>query len=683
MHSSPSQSSATTPSASDADAIDAMLDQAAEALETGRLAEAQAGFEAVLRLDPAQFDAWNLLGVTAMQLQDLPRAIECIGKAIAIAPDEAMAHTNLGVAWMASQQPDKALPCFDQALALEPGAPEPQLARGMALVALQQWPQAIDSLVQALAQQPGNAEAHFSLGRAFLELQRHDEALASYNQAISLQPSHVGALINRGLVLAALARHQEALASYDQAIALEATRPSAHTRRGDALLALGRLDEALGAYDQSLALQPDQGDVLVNRGTVLTQLQRAPEAINSFERALALNPNDVYALANLGGVLRNLGRWDESLPLCERALTLDPQHFGANMNRANVLFDTGHWDAARQAFAKVESLQPGHPEATWAQGWCNLLQGNWALGFAQFESRWRKPDFAAAEARTFTQPLWLGETDLRGRTILLYAEQGLGDTLQFCRYAPQVAALGAKVVLEVQPPLKKLMQSLVGEHIQVVAKGSYPMPAFDCRCPLMSLPLALKTTLDNVPSPQAYLSADKALLKLWGERLGPKKGPRVGIAWSGNAAHRNDLNRSMPLATLLAALPPGLDVYVLQKDIRPEDAATLQAHDEVTHLPAAQQTFDDTAALIANMDLVISVDTSIAHLSGALGKPTWVLLSALQDWRWLLDRQDSPWYASARLFRQRSSGQWAEPLSDLAQALEGQIAQWQQPRVLH
>lgn len=683
MHSSPSDASATTSIAPDADAIDAMLDQAAEALESGRLAEAQAGFEAVLHLDPQQFDAWNLLGVTAMQTRDFAKSIEYIGKAIAIDPGEAMAHTNLGVAWMESQQPDKALPCFDQALALEPAALEAQFARGMALIALQQWPQAIDSFAQVLVQQPGNAEAHFSQGRAFLELKRHDEALASYNQAIALQPSHVGALINRGLVLAALTRHDEALASYNQAIALEAGRPSAHARRGDALQALGQFEQALASYEQSLALLPDQADVLVNRGNTLLQLQRVPEAIGSYEQALKLNADDVYALANLGGALRNLGRWDESLALCERAIALDPRHIGANINRAHVLMDTGRWEPARQAFAKVESLQSDHAEAIWAQGWCNLLMGNWARGFAQFESRWKKPDFAAAEARAFHQPLWLGETDLRGRTILLYAEQGLGDTLQFCRYAPQVAALGAKVILEVQAPLKKLMQSLVGGQIQVIAKGSYPMPTFDCRCPLMSLPLALKTTLDNVPSPLSYLSADKGLVKTWGERLGHKTRPRVGIVWSGNAAHRNNLNRSMPLATMLAALPPGLDVYVLQKDIHPDDLATLQAQDAVTYLPAALQSFDDTAALIEHLDLVISIDTSIAHLAAALGKPTWILLSVMQDWRWLLDRHDSPWYASARLFRQSTWGQWTEPLSALGHALAGQIAQGQQPRVLH
>jgi hypothetical protein len=262
--------------------------------------------------------------------------------------------------------------------------------------------------------------------------------------------------------------------------------------------------------------------------------------------------------------------------------------------------------------------------------------------------------------------------DLRGRTILLYAEQGLGDTIQFCRYASQVAALGAKVILEVQPPLKKLMQSLPGD-VQVVVRGTYPMPAFDCRCPLMSLPLAFKTTPASVPSPTAYLHADPALVRIWATRLGSKTRPRIGLAWSGNAAHRNNANRSVPLARLLSALPPGIDTYVLQKGVTDEDMATLQAHG-VHHLPQALENFDETAALVAHIDLVISIDTSIAHLAGALGRPTWVLLSAILDWRWLLDRADTPWYASMRLFRQPATGQWDAPLQDMAGALHAQFA---------
>lgn len=673
------------PAAADPDVVDAMLDQAAEALETGRLAEAQAGFEAVLRLDPTQFDAWNLLGVVALQTRDFPKAIASFDRALAIAPDEAMAHVNLGVAWMESQQPDKALSSLDQAVALEPTNVEALFARGVVQLALEQWAPALASCAQTLTLQPGHAEAWFNQGRALLELKRHEEAVAAYNQALALQPQHVAALINRGLTLVALARYPEALSSYDQAIALEPTRPSAHAKRSDVLQAMGRFDEALASCDQSLALQADQIDQLVNRGNILMRLGRVPEAVGSYEQALKLDPDHVNALANLGGILRDAGQWDAALARCDRAIALEPGHLGAHINRAGTLLDTGHWAQARNAFAKVESLNPENAEAIWGQGWCNLLMGDWTRGFAQFEYRWQKPSFAATEQRAFTQPLWLGDFDLRGRTILLYAEQGLGDTLQFCRYAPLVAALGAKVILEVQPPLKKLLQSLAG-NVQVVARGTYPMPAFDCRCPLMSLPLAFKTTPTNIPTPTAYLAAEPHLVKAWATRLGDKTRPRIGLVWSGNAAHRNDANRSMPLATLLSALPAGIDTYVLQKDIQPADMTTLQAHDEVIHLPQALQNFEDTAALIAHMDLVVTIDTSIAHLAGALGKPTWVLLSALQDWRWLLDRTDCPWYTSARLFRQTTGGQWAEPLQALAHALEVQIAQLQQaqqPRMLH
>jgi tetratricopeptide (TPR) repeat protein len=654
-----------------------MLDQAAMALETGRLDEARAGFEAVLRLDAQQFDAWNLLGVVTMHARDFLKAIDMFERAVAIAPDEAMAHVNLGLARMESQQPEQALRCFEQALALEPDNVEALFPRSLAQLALAQWEAALLSSTQIVAQQPGHVEAHFNQGRALLELKRHEEALAAYDQVLARQPGHVSALINRGLALSALARYPEALGSHDQAIALEPTRPSAHAHRSGVLAAMRRFDEALASCERSLALHPGQVDQLINRGNILFQMERWPEAAGSYEQALRLDPRCVAALVNLGAALRKTGQWDVAQARCDQALALDPDHLGAHINRAGALLDNGHWTLARDAFAKVVSMAPDNAEALWGLGWCNLLMGDWANGFAQFEARWHKPDLPAIERRTFSQPLWLGrpnDMDLRGRTILLYAEQGLGDTIQFCRYAAQVAALGAKVVLEVQPPLKKLMQSLPVPGMQVVARGTYPMPAFDCRCPLMSLPLAFKTTPASVPLPTAYLHADPGLVKIWATRLGNKTRPRIGLAWSGNASHRNNANRSVPLAQLLSALPAGIDTYVLQQGITDEDMAALQAHG-VQYLPQALQNFDETAALVAHMDLVISIDTSIAHLAGALGRPTWVLLSTILDWRWLLDRPDTPWYASMRLFRQSTTGQWDAPLQEMAAALGTQFAQ--------
>ena len=628
-------------SAANRDQIDALLDQAFAAYEQGQPDQAQAHFQAVLALDAHDFDALHMLGVMAMQQRALPQAIALFEQAIAADPEAGMAYTNLGIACMESGQPDKALASFDKAVVLEPSV-EAFFGRGAAQQALKQW--------------------------AATE--------ASFAQVLAVQPGHVAALINRGHACLMLQRFDDAVACYEKAIAIEPNRAGAFAGLGDAMLSMQRLPQALAAYDRSLALKADQPDLLGNRASTLLKLKRLPEAIACYEQALKLAPRNAIILSNLSGALRESARHAEALAMADRALEVDPKLGGAHMNRGNALLDLARLDEARQAFAMARQAQPDDVEAQWAVGWTSLLSGDWATGLPLFEVRWQKPGFSS-EPRGFTQPLWLGDTDLRGRTILLHAEQGLGDTINFCRYVPLVAELGAKVVLEVQPPLKGLMRSLAG-GAQVVARGE-PLPAFDVHCPLMSLPLAFKSTPAHLPAPASYLHADPQQVQALAERLGPRTQPltplRIGIVWSGNAAHRNDVNRSMPLATLMSALPTsGVQYYCLQKDIREADLPTLKARPDIIRLHDALQGFDGTAALLDQMDLVITVDTSIAHLAGAMGKPCWILLSRVPDWRWLVDRTDCPWYPSARLLRQTSWGQWQAPLQDVAATLPGWLA---------
>lgn len=653
------------------DAVDALLDQAEAAIGQGLLDPAVLALDEVLRLDPLQFDALHLLGVIAMQRRDFPACIDFIQRAIAVDAEMAMAHVNLGVACLETQRRDEALAAFDAAIALEPDFPQAHFGRGVVLLERKQWDDAIACFAKALALQPGNTEAHLCQGNAYLGLMRFDDALASYRAVLALQPQHVPALINAGHAYVALNRCDEAIGSYEQALGLQANSAAALGGLGDAYQSLQRFDEAVVSYGKALALQPDQARLLGNRANALLALKRLPEAINNYEQALQLTPDDATVRANFAGALRSAERWDEALLQCDRALEIDHNNAGAYMNRGNALLDLGRLTPAREAFAKSHALQPEDAEAQWGQGWCDLLMGDWARGLPQFEWRWRKNTFSSAP-RSFNKPLWLGEQALRGRTLYVHAEQGLGDTLHFARYVPEVIALGARVIIEVQPALKGLMRTLAG-GAQVIGKGDGLFPAFDYHCPLMSLPLAFKSTPENVPAPKAYLSANPDLVRALGERMGDQKQPRIGLVWSGNAAHRNDRHRSMALATVLAALPPGLDLYCLQKDIRDNDLATLKAHPEIRHFEDVLQTFDGTAALIEQLDLVITVDTSIAHLAGALGKPTWILLSKMPDWRWLLNRSDSPWYPSARLFRQTTWGQWSEPLSEVSQALRSKF----------
>ncbi len=627
----PAASPALTPQA-----IDNLVDQAIAALESGLLDQAKSHFQTVLQHDPDQFDSLHLLGVIAMRQGDLPKAIELISQAVGIYQDVPEAYTNLGIACMEAKKPEQAVAHFDQAIALE----------------------------------PGNPELHFAKGNALMALQRVAEAVACFSQTLTLQPGHVAALINRGYALATLQRQTEAIADYDRAIALQPKRVTAWTGKADALMALKRYDQALAQYDWALSLQSDQFQTWTHRGNALLKLKRPLEAITSHERALKLAPQNPVVLTNLAGALREAERWEEALARCDQALAIDPQLAGAHMNRGSVLMDMGRLGPAREAFVQVIALQPHNADAHWGQGWCDMLMGDWDRGLPQLEWRWQKESFTS-KPRSFTQPMWLGDADLNGRTILLHAEQGLGDTIQFCRYAPLLIEQGARVLLEVQPTLKTLMGTL-HPAIQVLGRDEGPLPAFDFHCPLMSLPLAFKTTPDTVPASAPYLRAAPEQVQKWAQRLGPRTQPRIGLVWSGNAAHSNDHNRSIPLATVMAALPKGENSpqYVcLQKDIRDSDLATLKAHPNITLLTDALQTMDGTAALIELMEQVISVDTSIAHLAGALGKPTSILLSKMPDWRWLMGRDDSPWYGAARLYRQTIWGQWTEPLQQVAHGL--------------
>lgn len=654
-----------------AEEIDALIDEAVETMNRGDLGRSRNCLNEVVASDPLQFDAWNLLAVISLQQRDFTRAIDLLGRAIDIDPDVAMAHVNLGVAWMESGHPGKARQAFEQALALDPQEPGAAMGLGVALLALKHWEAAARYLGQALELDPANVEAHFNRGNAFNESLRHEEAIACYDRALALKADHVGALLNRAHACLALKRHEEAIKNCQQANALQPDRASAFVMLGDACMAINAHAQALASYDRALAMQPGQFAPLVNRGNALLKLGRTTEAIASFEQGLALQPTHATALSNLAGALREAERWDEAWAYCEQALAVEPFNPGAHMNRGNVLLDQADLRSAREAFAKVVSLQPDNADAQWAQGWCDLLAGDWDRGLPQLEWRWQKPGFTSP-ARQFSKPLWLGHEDLRGRTILLHAEQGLGDTIQFSRYATQLHAMGARVLLEVQAPLKQLMGSVAGVS-QVLVKGEGFLPPFDFHCPLMSLPLAMKTTPGSVPSPGAYLHASPAPCSAWADHLGPRKAPRVGLVWSGNAAHRNDRLRSMSAAALLQAIPPGIELYSLQKEIRDSDLAALQARG-VIDMSARMGSMDDTAALIHHMDLVISVDTSVAHLAGALGKPTWILLSHLPDWRWLMTRADTPWYGSARLLRQGQWGRWDDVLAHVQQALHMELA---------
>ena len=527
--------------------------------------------------------------------------------------------------------------------------------------------QAARLLSKAVMANPRIADAHYNWGVALGELKRPAEALERYGRAIALKPDHADAYYNRGVALDELDRPAEALESYDRVVALKPDYAEAHNNRGLALGRLQRHAEALESYERAIALKPDYARAHNNRGVALGELERPTEALASYQRAIALRPDYAEAYNNRGIALCELGRPAEALESYERGIAIRPNYAEAFYNRGNALRDLHRHPEAIDSYERALALKPDYASAHWNLADCRLLLGDFALGWQEYEWRWKLEQRDNAR-RDFQQPLWLGGKPLEGRTILLHSELGLGDTLLFCRYAKEVAALGATVVLEVQPPLLPLLADLEG-IAQAVPRGA-PLPAFDYHCPLMSLPLAFKTDLSNVPASIPYIRSDAARVAAWQAKLGEKRKPRVGVVWSGSKALRND-RRSMALADMLPLVRDWAEWVSLQKEVRESEAALLASRADLRHVGEELEDFADTAALVELMDVVVTVDTSVTHVAGAMGKPVWILLPFNpHDWRWMLDREDSPWYPTARLFRQPTNGDWASVIHRVNEELE-------------
>ena len=496
---------------------------------------------------------------------------------------------------------------------------------------------------------------------------RLTEAVAAFDEALRIAPRDAGLHVHHGLALKELGRFEDAAAAFGRAAELQPGLVAATANRGSALLVLRRFEEALACFEQVLRGDARSVEALNNRGSALFELRRFEEALTSHEAALALRPGHASALNNRGNALRELDRLDEALASFDAALRLQPAFPAAQANRAGVLLALGRVDDALRGFDAALALRPDYADARWGKAVALLMTGRFAEGWRLHEARWQQRH-AAPMRVTRADPPWLGEEALTGRSILLHAEQGLGDALQFSRYAAVLRDQGARVSLLVPPTLRSLLaRSLPGV---AVVDGEGPASAHDRHCPLMSLPLALGAGAPEPLAASGQLAPDPARVAGWAAWLGPRIRPRVGLVWRGNPAHRNDRRRSLSLSALLDALPAGPEYLSLQKQRLAEEGPMLAAaavRDPTDRL----EDFDDTAALCRCLDLVISVDTSVAHLAAGLGRPTWILLPFAPDWRWMLEREDSPWYASVRLLRQGPDRDWASVLARLAHELAG------------
>jgi len=524
---------------------------------------------------------------------------------------------------------------------------------------------AVDLIERAIVIDSHNPAAYCNLGGALHRLRQWDAALTNYDKAIALKTDYADAHFNRGNVLKDLGQLDAALVSYRRAIAARPDFAAAHLSRADLLYQLKRMDEALASYAAALAIRPDFAEAHCNRSNALHELKRLDEALAGYDRAIAIRPEFAAAYSNRGNVLRELDQYDAAIASYDQAIAIDAAFAPAHFNRGVALNQLGRPGEALASYDRAIAIDADFAEAHFNRSLVRLLTADFAGGWIEHEWRWRnKFGSNINERRSFPQPLWLGEKSLAGKTILLYSEQGFGDTLQFCRYARPVSQLGAKVILEVPKPLESLLGDLQGIS-QLITRGEAP-PDFDYQCPLMSLPLALNTTLESIPAAGKYLNGDPAKVARWESRLGERTGKRIGLMWNGNPIQPNNRNRSLWLADWVPHLPAGFQYVSLQKELRERDARTLAGNPQILNVAADLQDFSDTAALCECMDLVISVCTSVAHLSAALGKRTWILLAYAADWRWLLDRSDSPWYPTAKLYRQRTRGEWSSVFEQVA-----------------
>ncbi|GAB2916082.1 tetratricopeptide repeat protein [Paraburkholderia jirisanensis] len=620
----------------DATNLSGLMARGAALLGLGRYDDALATYDAVLRLAPGLSDAWRDRGRTLRGLK----------------------------------RPADALISFDSAHRISAGDAQTCVQRGHALRDLGRHGDSLESYRLALVIRPRDSELLTLCGTALIELGHALEALVYFDEALMVRPEDTRALYQSCIALDLLKRHDELLRRCDRLLASNPKYPSAWLGRGNALLGLDRPGEAADAYSKVLQYAPGTIDALRNRAAALRVLGRYTEALADYDESLAIAGPDAELLCNRAIALQRLKRYDDALASYERAAAITPATAQGCAAQGMALQQLGRHEAALKVYEHGLKLDPNHHGVRRADAFCRLLLGDFARGWAQHERRWLDGATLLAH-RHADRPQWRGE-EIAGKTVLLHAEQGFGDTIQFCRYASLAAQRGATVLLEVPAPLKTLFASLDG--VARVFEQGEALPGYDLQCPLMSLPFAFSTRVDSVPARVPYLHTDAGGKRAWSKRLEDKAVPgrlRVGLVWAGNQRHSNDENRSIALADLEPLYRQDLTFVSVQPYERESDRVALENSSIVT-FGSALTDFADTAALISELDLVISVDTSVVHLAGAMNLPVWALLSHVPDWRWLLDREDSPWYPAARLFRQSKTGDWQSVIERVAH----ELSQW-------
>jgi tetratricopeptide (TPR) repeat protein/ADP-heptose:LPS heptosyltransferase len=561
--------------------------------------------------------------------------------------------------------------CCQQALALDGDHADTLHLMGLLCIHTKQLDHAVEWLSRAIRREPKPLYLT-TLGTALLHQGQGPEALTVFEKAIELKPDDAELWRNLGLALGELGRNDEAILSFQHALKLEPGFWDAANKAAILLHQAARFEDALVYFNLCDELKSNNVQTLGLRSDTLQKLQRYEEAFADIERVHLLDPTNADACNQMGNCLSALGRREDALSWYDKAFALGDTH--ALRNKAIVLEQLGRCDQAIAVYRQAIAADPNDAGAEWNLAVLQLLAGNFEAGWAGREAaRWKIPVLVDGYPK-LSRPLWRGADPVEGKTILICPDEGLGDVIQFVRYVPMLAAKGARVILIVQDELYPLLSRLPGVA-QCLRRSATTPPPYDVHCPLTSLPLAFGTRLDTIPAQTCYLPAPPAdRVEAWEKRLGSHDGLRIGLVWSGNPRHPKDQSRSMPFRTIARLLNADATFVSLQKDPRAEDRPALRERTDVVDLTDHLTDFVETAALVSCLDLVITVDTSVAHLSGALGRPTWILLPYAPDYRWLLDREDSPWYPTVRLFRQDEGHDYARVVDRVYRELRSRIA---------
>ena len=637
--------------------------KALAAYQRGDLAKTEAYCLATLMVKAEFFDALHLLALVQSRMGKHTAAIENFDQALRLRPNNADLLNNRASALTEVKHYEEALACYDRALALRPNYANAHNNRGCVLMEMQRYEEALTSYSKALVLDASNAEFANNLGRALTSLGRYSQALDCYEDALALRPDYVEALVNRGVTLNELKQFAEALVSLDKAVANSRDCLDARLNRGNAFFRLDRFEEALEDYDHSLQLCPTRADIYLNRGLALTKLQRFEEAFESYGEAFRHNGDAVQISIFRAITLMEMGENKKAIDAIDQLIAARPNNPEGHNTRGKFLMQLAQFPEAIASLRRAVELRRDYPEAAWNLGYLLLLHGNFIEGWRHYKSRRIQKGTSWIG---LNGPEWRGEP-LQGKRLLLYAEQGFGDALQFVRFVRVAARMGAEVILGVHSPLAELFQ-MMDEKPLIVRHGEL-VPDVDYHAPLMSMPFILGLDEKQIPADVPYLRTDAVRVAAWAAKL-PQSAFRIGIVWQGS---KSDPERWVPLKAF-APLDrvPGVTLISLQKTDGLEQLADLPGMPIVKLGPdfdAGPAAFRDTAAIMMNLDLIVSIDTGIAHLAGALGRPVWIALKYHPDWRWMLDRTDSPWYPTARLFRQRQKGEWNQVMEEIAAEL--------------